>query len=113
MLEKYNNARAKLIQTIKVLATNDGDIWARLWLSFIYFKDIKPEELPECLREEFSSILNSLVGKEPLWSNGYPVRPKKGYIQNRTAQKIASKLFNVTEKLRTIYETEDRSRPFF
>jgi hypothetical protein len=106
MMYRCNRVRAKLIQTIKVLATADGDIWVRLWFAQQHFSEIRPEELPQHLQEEYFDVLEILAGKEPRWINGYPIRKTRGYITKHTAQKVARKLFGITEKLRTMYETK-------
>ncbi len=103
---QYVGPRAHLIRAVVSLATGPEDIRGRLPRVYPVLANIRPDELPAALREDFKWVLKRLTSRQPrhngpaVWES--PAEASVAAMKTATAAKIARVIAGLSERLRTI-----------
>lgn len=91
------------------LAAGEGDARQRVWLAYLAIHHLQPERLPEGLRKDFEWVMKQLTKRNPerrslvrhdglLYDEGL-IEANLRTMQNRTASRIADRIFTMYEKV--------------
>ena len=97
-----SRCREKLLAALYCLAVREGDVRERLKGAHRYLRMLSEEELPQELREEWSSILSQLIRRGPeLGPQGEVYKTALdhtlGSIKNVTGRRIAERIYALAQ----------------
>lgn len=100
----YKYAREKLRQIARTLATEEGDVRARLLIASRNVWRLKPEDLPPALQKDLTKVKADLTRYGPLRDpNGTPWRDAvtntMKNIRKSTGREIAQTLFDMWRQI--------------
>jgi hypothetical protein len=98
-------ASLRLCEAVRHLATNPGDVRARLWAATEDLWLVSPQELPAELRTDFQWVQEMMTKYEPQLSHEGTIRATLRRMRNNTGVKIAEKIFEIHRSLER-YESE-------
>ncbi len=103
--------RAILIRAVVALATGPEDIRGRLPSVYPILSGIRSADLPKALRGDFEWVMGKLTAREPRF-NGPTVwettaESSVAAMRTTTAVKIARRIVDVCERLRTIRSVKE------
>lgn len=91
-------ALEKLETAVVCLATGEGDVRSRLCSAYREFHPLRPEWLPASLRGDYEWIVERLTSRRPVHDESR-VEATMARMRNRTAAKIAQRLWDVYSRL--------------
>ena len=100
----YNYAREKLLLSVNILATSQGDVRSRLLEAYAEFHPLRKKHFPESLKKEWEWIDHSLTKFAPVYDASGEVTANAientlKRIKNTTGKKIAEKIFQLFYEL--------------
>ena len=93
LLEKFEAA-------VRELAIGEGDARARVVAAYGEFGHLQAERAPGPIRRDLRWIVRRLEKVEPRWDGDWRVLASTERMQNRTACKIAERIWRIYEKLK-------------
>jgi hypothetical protein len=98
-MRRYSRVREKLTEAVYRLATQEGDVRARLKSAHWVLRQLTVEELPDELREDWESIMHRLTRHGPERYNGEVFRDAVTHtmsrIKNSTGRVIATDIYGL------------------
>jgi len=107
----HNYALEKLSAAVRILATSEGDARSRLLLAYSVFGFLQPDAFPPALQPDYEAIRKEMTKRLPKsdaerreWATDGDAQANIRRMQNRTASKIATKIFDLEHSVRLVYE---------
>jgi hypothetical protein len=107
----HNYALEKLSTAVRILATGEGDARSRLSRAYSAFGFLQPDAFPPALHADYESIRKEITKRLPKseaerreWASDGDAQANIRRMQNRTASKIATKIFDLEHRVRLVYE---------
>ena len=104
-------ASLRLCEAVRHLATNPGDVRARLWAATEDLWLVSTQELPVELRSDFEWIQAMMTKYEPELPHEGNIRATLRRMQNKTAAKIAERIFEIHRSLERSERDVDKDGP--
>lgn len=120
---QYHYAREKLSASVRILATEEGDIRSRLKIAFNEFQTLQLKDFPPELHEDYYWIIKELTKRKPKYQFEITDNPfdenQSNYIEwkkhgsvhynlrrmkNRTGSQIAKRICTLHDKIQNAYE---------
>ncbi len=107
---QYQYALEKLSTAVRCLIVGEGDARSRVLLAYRAFGYLALDQFPPTAQEEYQQIINELTKRDPEgeweereWAEYGPAQANLRRMKNRTASKIAERIYNLQCNLQTTY----------
>jgi hypothetical protein len=94
MAKDSSYIREKLWQAVHVLATGDRSLQDRLFYAAQFLERLRPEELPDEIRDDFRTILDGLTDCEPVGTES-AIRATTTRLKPEDAKKLAEQIVSM------------------